>query len=87
MSSLNTYTNGANLGGWLILENWLMPNVPLLHMGTGGREDNQELDYIRRLSERGLDPVATMHYHWRHYLGSDLLSSSEPPPRILECAS
>ena len=28
-----SYVNGANLGGWLVMENWLFPNVLLLRLG------------------------------------------------------
>ena len=78
------YTNGANLGGWLVMENWLFPNVPLLRLGLHGSNDNQEWDYIARLCERGMDAVATMHRHWNTYLSDDLLHSHNPPQKLLE---
>ena len=30
-----SYATGANLGGWLVLENWLFPNILLLRLGWG----------------------------------------------------
>ena len=74
-----SYSSGANLGGWLVMEDWLFPNVPLMRFGTEGIRDNQEHDFIRRMQRRGIDPVATMQHHWNTYLCDDLLGATEPP--------
>ena len=63
-SGPSVYASGANLGGWLVMEDWLFPNVPLMRFGTEGIRDNQEHDFIRRMQRRGIDPVATMQRHW-----------------------
>ena len=81
------YTNGVNLGGWLVMENWLFPNVLLLRRGENGIADNQEWNYIARMRERGLDAVGTMHAHYNGFLGGDLLGATEPPSRLLELAA
>ena len=78
-STSQQYTTGANLGGWLVMEDWLFPNVPLMRLGMAGIEDNQEYDYVRRMVSRGIDAVATMQNHWNTYLSPDLLSATEPP--------
>lgn len=85
-SKLEYYT-GANLGGWLVLENWLFPNVLLLRLGEKGIADNQELDYVQRMRSRGIDAVATMHAHWNGFLGGDLLNATSPPPRLQALAA
>jgi len=82
MSGASYYASGANLGGWLVMEDWLFPNVPLMRFGTEGIRDNQEHDFIRRMQRRGIDPVATMQRHWNNYLCDDLLGTTEPPPLL-----
>ena len=82
-----SYVNGANLGGWLVMENWLFPNVLLLRLGDAGITNNQELDYIWRMRERGIDEVASMHAHWNTFLGGKLLDATEPPPRAPSAAA
>ena len=81
------YTSGANLGGWLVMENWLFPNVLLLRLGEQGIIDNQEHDYISRMLTRGLDAVGSMHTHWNTFLGGNLLSDADPPTRLVELAA
>jgi hypothetical protein len=80
------YESGANLGGWLVQENWLLPNVLLLRLGPADIKDNQEWNYIQRMCQRGIDAVGSMRKHWASYLGEDgsfdLLTSSEPPPLL-----
>ena len=82
-----SYVNGANLGGWLVMENWLFPNVLLLRLGDAGITNNQELDYIWRMRERGIDEVASMHAHWNTFLGGKLLDATEPPPQLKALAA
>ena len=84
---MRNYTSGANLGGWLVMENWLFPNVLLLRLGEQGIVDNQEHDYIARMLSRGIDAVGSMHAHWNTFLGGDLLNDAEPPPRLVELAA
>lgn len=80
------YESGANLGGWLVQENWLLPNVLLFRLGPADIRDNQEWDYIQRMCQRGIDAVGSMRRHWASYLGEDdsydLLTASEPPPML-----
>ena len=87
-----TYTPGANLGGWLVMENWLFPNVLLLRMGSKGIVDNSELDYLLRMRERGIDDVGSMHDHYNQFLGvgpngEGLLEATAPPPRLAALAA
>ena len=80
------YTSGANLGGWLVQENWLLPNVLLLRLGPADIRDNQEWDYIQRMCQRGINAVGSMQKHWGSYLADDdhydLLAATEPPPLL-----
>ena len=80
--NLSSCATGANLGGWLVMEDWLFPNVPLLRLGARGIESNQELDYIARMARRKIDAVASMHAHWNTYLDPDLLGASRPPESL-----
>ena len=80
--NLSSCATGANLGGWLVMEDWLFPNVPLLRLGARGIESNQELDYIARMARRKIDAVASMHAHWNTYLDPDLLGASRPPDSL-----
>ena len=87
-----SYTAGSNLGGWLVMENWLFPNVLLLRMGSNGIADNSELDYLIRMRERGIDDVGTMHDHYNGFLGlgahgEGLLEATAPPPRLAALAA
>ena len=79
--------SGGNLGGWLVMESWLFPQIPLLRMGTNGIVDNQEWDYILRMRERGIDAVTSMHNHWNTFLDEDLINAKRPPPRLVELAT
>ena len=84
----SSYVNGANLGGWLVLENWLFPNILLMHIGKS--EIDEELDYIVRMRERGIDAVRTMHAHWDGFLcdpGESLLHGSSPPAQLVRLAA
>lgn len=86
----HSYVNGANLGGWLVLENWLFPNVLLLRVGTKDIVDNQELDYIGRMRARGIDAVRSMHAHWDGFLcdpGESLLHGTSPPAKLVRLAA
>ena len=80
------YSSGANLGGWLVHEAWLLPNILLTRLGGGSIKDNQEYDYIQRMCERGIDAVQSMRRHWASFLGEDdgydLLKATSPPPLL-----
>ena len=76
------------------MENWLFPNVLLLRLGKSGIADNQELDYILRMRERGIDAVASMHTHWGQFLGDGgerksggLLKTTTPPAKLAALAA
>jgi hypothetical protein len=85
------YVNGANLGGWLVMENWLFPNVLLLRLGHEGIADNQEIDYIARMRQRGIDAVRSMHAHWDSFLcdagDAGLLRATAPPAKLAALAA
>ncbi|KAL1495342.1 hypothetical protein AB1Y20_016712 [Prymnesium parvum] len=74
--------SGANLGGWLVMESWLFPQILLLRLGNHAIADNQEWDYITRMRDRGIDAVSSMHTHWNTFLEEDLLHAEQAPRRL-----
>jgi hypothetical protein len=79
-TSLYQYHHGVNLGGWLVMEAWLFPNVPLMHAGRLGLRENQEWDYISRMRHLHIDAIRTMHNLWNSYLMPDLMGATDPGP-------
>ena len=76
------YMDGTSLGGWMVMEAWLYPNI-LLVQGVSPAvspavKGNQELDYINRMRSVDIDAIASMRALWNTYVVDDLLGSDNP---------
>jgi len=74
--------DGTSLGGWMVMEAWLYPNI-LLVQGVSPAvspavKGNQELDYINRMRSVDIDAIASMRALWNTYVVDDLLGSDNP---------
>ena len=67
------YQTGVGFGGWLVMEQWMFPNIPLAH----GPQGESELEYIRNMTEY-LGPeyaIRSMHNHWANFITDEDLKS------------
>ena len=79
--------DGTSLGGWMVMEAWLFPNVLLVQGVTPdvnpAIKGNQELDYITRMRAVDIDAVASMHNLWNTYVVEDLLGPNPDISRLI----
>lgn len=65
-----TYFNGVNLGGWLVIENFMFPNVPFLNNPYEPQTERSYIGYM--VQNLGIESaLLSMHNHWANFITND----------------